>query len=291
MRPARLPRPAVQHRQGPGAHAPAHGARRPRATARASRARATARRCSAARRGGTPTTTTWGSSRRGSARRGASSPPTGRCSSTSTRARRTTARCCSTSSSAARRSSTRSCGPTTTARGRAARWPAKHDVIFWYARDPARYVFRYDDIDRVPYLAPGLVGPEKAARGKTPTDVWWQTIVSPTGDGEDRLPDAEAGQDPRAHRARPLGPGRPRRRPVRRQRHDGRGGGAAGPASTCWWTRTPRRCASCASASRGTGRRSWTRPARPTAPPGGRRRRPSRPPETRQGPAPRGAGP
>ena len=61
------------------------------------------------------------------------------------------------------------------------RWPAKHDVIFWYARDPARYVFRYDDIDRVPYLAPGLVGPEKAARGKTPTDVWWQTIVSPTG--------------------------------------------------------------------------------------------------------------
>lgn len=61
------------------------------------------------------------------------------------------------------------------------RWPAKHDSIFWYARDPGDYVFRYDDIDRVPYLAPGLVGPEKAARGKTPTDVWWQTIVSPTG--------------------------------------------------------------------------------------------------------------
>jgi len=61
------------------------------------------------------------------------------------------------------------------------RWPAKHDVIFWYARDPSHYVFNYADIDRVPYLAPGLVGPEKAARGKTPTDVWWQTIVSPTG--------------------------------------------------------------------------------------------------------------
>ncbi len=61
------------------------------------------------------------------------------------------------------------------------RWPAKHDVIFWYARDPSNYVFNYADIDRVPYLAPGLVGPEKAARGKTPTDVWWQTIVSPTG--------------------------------------------------------------------------------------------------------------
>jgi site-specific DNA-methyltransferase (adenine-specific) len=61
------------------------------------------------------------------------------------------------------------------------RWPAKHDVIFWYARDPSHYVFNYADMDRVPYLAPGLVGPEKAARGKTPTDVWWQTIVSPTG--------------------------------------------------------------------------------------------------------------
>lgn len=61
------------------------------------------------------------------------------------------------------------------------RWPAKHDTIFWYAADPRRYVFRYDDIDRVPYMAPGLVGPEKAARGKTPTDVWWLTIVSPTG--------------------------------------------------------------------------------------------------------------
>jgi site-specific DNA-methyltransferase (adenine-specific) len=48
-------------------------------------------------------------------------------------------------------------------------------------RDPRRYTFRYDDIDRIPYMAPGLVGPEKARRGKTPTDVWWQTIVSPTG--------------------------------------------------------------------------------------------------------------
>jgi site-specific DNA-methyltransferase (adenine-specific) len=61
------------------------------------------------------------------------------------------------------------------------RWPAKHDTIFWYAADPGRYVYRYDDIDRVPYMAPGLVGPQKAARGKTPTDVWWNTIVSPTG--------------------------------------------------------------------------------------------------------------
>jgi site-specific DNA-methyltransferase (adenine-specific) len=61
------------------------------------------------------------------------------------------------------------------------RWPAKHDDILFYAKDPDRYSFDYDAIDRVPYLAPGLVGPEKAARGKTPTDVWWHTIVSPTG--------------------------------------------------------------------------------------------------------------
>lgn len=61
------------------------------------------------------------------------------------------------------------------------RWPAKHDVILWYAKDPAHYTFNYDAIDRIPYMAPGLVGPEKAARGKTPTDVWWHTIVSPSG--------------------------------------------------------------------------------------------------------------
>ncbi len=62
-----------------------------------------------------------------------------------------------------------------------ARWPAKHDTIQWYSRDPRRWTFRYPDIDRIPYLAPGLVGPEKARRGKTPTDVWWQTIVPPGG--------------------------------------------------------------------------------------------------------------
>ena len=61
------------------------------------------------------------------------------------------------------------------------RWSAKHDNILWYVNDPARYTFNYEEIDRIPYMAPGLVGPEKAARGKTPTDVWWHTIVSPTG--------------------------------------------------------------------------------------------------------------
>jgi site-specific DNA-methyltransferase (adenine-specific) len=61
------------------------------------------------------------------------------------------------------------------------RWPAKHDTILWYTRDPERYTFNLDASDRIPYMAPGLVGTEKAARGKTPTDVWWHTIVSPTG--------------------------------------------------------------------------------------------------------------
>ena len=61
------------------------------------------------------------------------------------------------------------------------RWPAKHDVILWYAKDPRAFAFRYDEIDRIPYLAPGLVGEEKARRGKTPTDVWWQTIVPAGG--------------------------------------------------------------------------------------------------------------
>lgn len=75
------------------------------------------------------------------------------------------------------------------------RWSKKHDTILWYTKDPQRFTFNYDEIDRIPYLAPSLVGPEKAAKGKTPTDVWedknlpdqglgtywWQTIVPTNG--------------------------------------------------------------------------------------------------------------
>lgn len=61
------------------------------------------------------------------------------------------------------------------------KWPAKHDNILWYAKDPKHYTYNYHAIDRIPYLAPKLVTPEKARRGKTPTDTWWNTIVSPTG--------------------------------------------------------------------------------------------------------------
>lgn len=70
------------------------------------------------------------------------------------------------------------------------RWSAKHDNIYWFAKNPNDYVFNHDAIDRIPYMAPSLVTKEKAARGKTPTDVWaptgdywWQTIV-PTNSKE-----------------------------------------------------------------------------------------------------------
>ena len=61
------------------------------------------------------------------------------------------------------------------------RWPAKHDNILVYVKDTERYWFDAEAVERIPYMAPGLVGPEKAARGKLPIDTWWQTIVPPGG--------------------------------------------------------------------------------------------------------------
>jgi site-specific DNA-methyltransferase (adenine-specific) len=61
------------------------------------------------------------------------------------------------------------------------KWPAKHDTILVYVKNPKTYYFDNEAVDREPYMAPGLVTAEKAARGKLPTDVWWHTIVSPTG--------------------------------------------------------------------------------------------------------------
>ena len=61
------------------------------------------------------------------------------------------------------------------------RWPAKHDNILFYVKDPKNYTFNAEAVNRIPYMAPGLVTPEKAKRGKLPTDTWWHTIVSPTG--------------------------------------------------------------------------------------------------------------
>ena len=63
----------------------------------------------------------------------------------------------------------------------ARRWPAKHDTILVYVRTPGGHLFDADAVEREPYMAPGLVGPEKAARGKRPTDTWWHTIVATAG--------------------------------------------------------------------------------------------------------------
>jgi site-specific DNA-methyltransferase (adenine-specific) len=61
------------------------------------------------------------------------------------------------------------------------KWPSKHDTILVYVKNPAKYFFNSTEVDREPYMAPGLVTPEKVEKGKLPTDVWWHTIVSPTG--------------------------------------------------------------------------------------------------------------
>ncbi len=70
--------------------------------------------------------------------------------------------------------------------GRArSKWPAKHDNILFYVKNPKRYIFNTNEIDREPYMAPGLVGTEKAERGKLPTDTWW---ASYTGTNKPRSP-------------------------------------------------------------------------------------------------------
>ncbi|HUO48485.1 MAG TPA: DNA methyltransferase, partial [Acidimicrobiales bacterium] len=61
------------------------------------------------------------------------------------------------------------------------RWPQKHDTILVYVKEPGRHYFDREAVDRIPYMAPGLVSADKAARGKLPTDVWWHTIVPTNG--------------------------------------------------------------------------------------------------------------
>lgn len=61
------------------------------------------------------------------------------------------------------------------------KWPTKHDNILFYAKDSTQYFFDTEEVDRIPYMAPGLVGPDKADRGKLPTDTWWHTIVPTNG--------------------------------------------------------------------------------------------------------------
>ena len=68
------------------------------------------------------------------------------------------------------------------------KWSCKHDTILWYAMNPKDYIFNYNAMERIPYMAPGLVGAEKAARGKTPTDVIWCTIVPTNGSEKTSYP-------------------------------------------------------------------------------------------------------
>ena len=109
------------------------------------------------------------------------------------------------------------------------RWPAKHDTILVYVRDPDRYWFDSDAVEREPYMAPGLVTPEKAARGKLPTDCWWHTIVPTSGRERTGYPT----QKPEGLVRRMVQASTPARRPrgrlLRRLRHAGRGRRGARP--------------------------------------------------------------
>ena len=104
------------------------------------------------------------------------------------------------------------------------KWPSKHDTILVYVKDPKRYYFNNEAVDREPYMAPGLVTPEKAERGKLPTDVWWHTIVSPTGKEKTGYPT----QKPEGILRRIVQASSQGRRPccrlLRRQRHNWRRG-------------------------------------------------------------------
>ena len=198
-----------------------------KATASDSRGSATAAKSSAAEVTPTPSTTTSASSPRDSNRRIAFSPQTARCCCTSTTARFTTPRSFSTTSSDARPSLTRSSGRTTTAvaasrAGRPSTTPSSGTPAI--RRTTSSTTTRST---ASPTWLPSLSGMRRAARGKTPTDVWWHTIVSPTGKEKTGYPTQK-----------PLGilerivrvhfqAGRPCARLLRRQRDDGRSGGPA----------------------------------------------------------------
>lgn len=109
------------------------------------------------------------------------------------------------------------------------RWPPKHGTILVHMRDPARYVFNADDVDREPSMAPGLVSPEKVALGELPTDVWWHTIVSPTGSREERLPGPAAARRPLPAHPGVIETGRHGAGLLRRLRHDRRRRRRVGP--------------------------------------------------------------
>ena len=65
------------------------------------------------------------------------------------------------------------------------KWPAKHDTILVYVKERGKHTFNWEEIDRIPYVAPELqyVGRSKEdaekriAAGQVPTDVWSMSIV------------------------------------------------------------------------------------------------------------------
>ncbi len=61
------------------------------------------------------------------------------------------------------------------------RWPAKHDIIFWYSLDPDAYTFNRLDEVKIPYIARKKPGSYQDVVGKFPTDVWWNSICQPNG--------------------------------------------------------------------------------------------------------------
>ena len=107
------------------------------------------------------------------------------------------------------------------------RWPQKHDTILVYVKDPAAYFFDSEAVDREPYMAPGLVTPEQAERGKRPVSVIWHTIVSPTGREKTGYPTQKPEGLSAALRAGLLAAGRPVPGPVRRLGDARRRGGQA----------------------------------------------------------------
>ena len=110
------------------------------------------------------------------------------------------------------------------------RWPAKHDTILVYVRSPDRYYFDQDAIDRIPYMAPGLVTPEKAERGKLPTDVWWHTIVPTNGTEKTGYPSQKPEGVLRRIVQASSTPGRVDPRLLRRKWHDRSGRPPARPS-------------------------------------------------------------
>ena len=118
------------------------------------------------------------------------------------------------------------------------RWPAKHDTILVYVGRPGAHHFDADAVEREPYMAPGLVSAEKAARGKRPTDVWFHTIVPTNGREKTGYPTQKPEGRAAPDRGGLVAAGRLVPGPVRRLGHARRGVPAGSAGGSCWSTQT-----------------------------------------------------